>query len=554
MASRRSVMPRDRAVVVGFTGPAERRSVLDRAHRGDIEGAFGLVPACDTSPRTSLHSRLAALLAIMGPGLVVMVADNDAGGLSVYAQAGQDHGLRLLWLLVLLAPVLYVNQEMVARLGAVSGAGHARLIFERFGRRWGYFAVADLLLLNLLTIVTEFIGVALALGYFGLGKYVSVPVAAMVLIVVTGTGSFRRWERAMYVLVALSFVVVPLAVVVVVHHPPVAHALPAAPHAPLAGSALLLVIALVGTTVAPWQLFFHQSNVVDKRITPWWLGYERLDTLIGTALFTLAAVAVLAASAVAFTGTALHGQFVDAGQVASGLRANVGSAAGALFAIGLLMGSVLGGGAVTLATSYAIGDAFGLKHSLHRRWRDAPVFHGTFVASIVAAAVVVLIPGAPLGVATIGVQALAGVLLPSATVFLLLLCNDEALLGPRTNPQWLNALASVVVAWLIVLSALLTITTLFPRLDVSVVGAGLGLVAVLVLSWLGATTLRAKTSRAAGGETAWDRRTWTTPPLASLPAPKLSAARATGLWTLRVYLVVAAVLAVAKIFRLMLHV
>ena len=143
-----------RVVSAAFTPLAERRSVLDRAHRGDIEGALGRVGASDTGPRRTLRTRMATLLGIMGPGIVVMVADNDAGGLSLYAAAGQNHGLGLLWLLLLLAPVLFITQEMVARLGAVTGAGHARLIFERFGRRWGYFALGDLLLLNLLTIVT----------------------------------------------------------------------------------------------------------------------------------------------------------------------------------------------------------------------------------------------------------------------------------------------------------------------------------------------------------------------------------------------------------------
>lgn len=175
-----------------FMPVADRRSALDRAHRGDIEGALGHVRAHDTAPRQTLRTGIATLLAIMGPGVFVMVADNDAGGIYVYAQAGQAHGMAIVWLLIFLAPVLYVVQEMVARLGAVTGAGHARLIFERFGRRWGYFALSDLLVLNILTIVTEFIGVALALGYFGVSRYVSVPVAAVALIAVTGLGSFRR--------------------------------------------------------------------------------------------------------------------------------------------------------------------------------------------------------------------------------------------------------------------------------------------------------------------------------------------------------------------------
>ena len=283
------------AEAASITPPADRRSALDRAHRGDIEGALGVVRSFDTGPRRSRRRRLVTLLAIMGPGVVVMAADNDAGGVSVYAQAGQDHGLLLLWLIAVLAPVLFVNQEMVARLGAVSGAGHARLIYERFGRRWGRFALTDLFMLNLLTLVTEFIGVAFALGYFGVSRFVSVPVAAVLLVVVTGTGSFRRWERAMYVLVVVSFLAVPVAVMAAsrTSSPPASSDVSGA----VSGGWLLFVVAMVGTTVAPWQLFFQQSNVVDKRISSRWLPYERIDTAVGTLLFTLVAAALVAACA-----------------------------------------------------------------------------------------------------------------------------------------------------------------------------------------------------------------------------------------------------------------
>src|SRR3979411_3317703 len=151
-----------------------------------------------------------ALLAIMGPGLIVMVGDNDAGGVSTYAQAGQNYGTSLLWVLLLLVPVLIVNQEMVTRLGAVPGGGHARLIFERFGKFWGAFSVGDLFILNFLTIVTEFIGVSLALGYFGVSKFIAVPIAALALIAMTVAGSFRRWERFMYLFVITNFLAIPL--------------------------------------------------------------------------------------------------------------------------------------------------------------------------------------------------------------------------------------------------------------------------------------------------------------------------------------------------------
>ena len=530
-----------------FTPPAERRSALDRAHRGDIRGALGVVPVVDSGPRVSRRRRLATLLAVMGPGLVVMVADNDAGGVSIYAQAGQNYGLRLLWPLLLLAPVLFVNQEMVARLGAVTGAGHARLIFERFGRRWGAFAFGDLLVLNLLTLVTELIGVSLALGYFGISRFIAVPAAAATLVLLTATGSFRRWERAMYTLVAINLVAVPL---VFLSHPHASN---------LAGSAVssaggirapfvLLLIALVGTTVAPWQLFFHQSNVVDKRISSRWIGYERIDTLIGTVLFAVGAVAVLAVCAAAFAGTPLHGSFVDAKSVARGLESQLGAPAGALFALVLLNASILGAGVVALSTSYAIGDVAGVKHSLHRSWRDARVFHGSFATMLALAAAVVLLPGLPLGIVTTAVQALAGVLLPSATVFLLLLCNDRAVLGPWTNPRWLNAIAAAVVAFMLGLSVLLTLTTLFPHLDLAVAaGAVTSTVAGgLVLIGFGGDL----STKAPFAGTPWERLTWTMPPLETLPRPSMTRSRTAGLVLLRAYLLVAAVALAVKALEL----
>src|SRR5581483_4479384 len=181
-------------------GHDPERYVLDSAHVGDIEGAFGTIRQHDEG-NPGLRAKALALLAIIGPGLIVMVGDNDAGGVATYSQAGQNYGSSLLWVLLLLIPVLIVNQEMVVRLGAVTGVGHARLIIERFGRFWGWFSVGDLFLLNFLTIVTEFIGVSLSLAYFGVSQYIAVPFAALTLIAITATGSFRRWERSMFVFV-----------------------------------------------------------------------------------------------------------------------------------------------------------------------------------------------------------------------------------------------------------------------------------------------------------------------------------------------------------------
>jgi Mn2+/Fe2+ NRAMP family transporter len=466
--------------------------VLDDAHLGDIEGALGRISVGADASGSRWRRRLVTFLAIVGPGLIVMVGDNDAGGVATYAQAGQNYGYSLLWVLLLLIPVLIVNQEMVVRLGAVTGVGHARLIIERFGKFWGAFSVGDLFVLNFLTIVTEFIGVSLALRYFGVSQYVSVPVAAVLLVGIAVSGSFRRWERAMLGFIAASLMLIPL---LVLSHPSYAsigyHLVVPGIQGGVTSNAILLIIAIVGTTVAPWQLFFQQSNVIDKRITPRFIGYERADTSLGAIVVVIGAAAILVVAVHAVQGARLAGHFTSALGVADalGMRSRV---LGALFAIVLLDASIIGAAAVTLATSYAFGDVFGLRHSLHRKFRDAKPFYASYAGMIALAAGIVLIPGTPLGLLTTAVQALAGVLLPSASAFLLLLCNDEDVLGPWVNPRWLNALAGVIIGVLLILSGTLVVTTLFPRFD-----------AARVVIWLSALLLAAA---AAGGGWLWRTR------------------------------------------------
>src|SRR5664280_1005670 len=499
-------------------------AVLDTAHVGDIKGAFGTIREHDLDLRRSWTARLLTLLAIMGPGLIVMVSDNDAGGVATYAQAGQNFGLTLLWTLPLLIPVLVVNQEMVVRLGAVTGVGHARLINERFGKFWGAFSVGDLFILNFLTIATEFIGVSLALHYFGVSKYWSVPLAAIGLVVMTASGSFRLWERFMFVFIAVNFLVIPLAFT---SHPSASAFLDGLTTPGVQGgfnsTSVLLIIAIVGTTVAPWQLFFQQSNIVDKRITPRWINYERVDTVFGSIITVFAAALLMAVTAAAFSHTSLAGHFTDAGGVARGLNHYVGHATGTIFAIILLNASMIGAASVTLATSYAFGDVFGAHHSLHRSWRDAKFFYGAFTAMVVLAAGIVIIPGAPLGLITTSVQALAGVLLPSATVFLLLLCNDKDVLGPWVNRPWLNILASFIVAVLLLMSLVLMTTTLFSQINVKLLSEVLGVVLVAVFAVAGVVLVRNRSKRPPLPVVPMEKRaTWRMPPLNLLERPKLS--------------------------------
>ena len=525
--------------------------MLDEAHVGDILGAFGSIRADDRATRRTWRHRLLTLAAIMGPGLIVMIGDNDAGGVSTYAQAGQNYGYSLLWTLPVLIPVLIVNQEMVVRLGAVTGVGHARLINERFGRFWGWFSVGDLFLLNFLTIVTEFIGVSLAAQYFGFSPYVVVPLAALTLIAITASGNFRRWERAMFVFLIGSLLIIPL---VLLGHPQPVQVLKGFLIPGVAGgltsNSILLMIAIVGTTVAPWQLFFQQSNVVDKRITPRWMVYEKADTVIGSVVVVLGAAAIMAASAAAFSGTRDFGHFTDALGSATGLGHRLGGLTGAVFALLLFDASIVGASAVTLATSYAFGDVFGLRHSLHRGFGEAKVFYGTYSGLVAVAAAIVLIPNAPLGLITTAVQALAGILLPSATVFLILLCNDREVLGPWVNKLWLNIVATVIVSVLLMLSLILVVSTLLPSLDVKLLVAVLA--AILVLSLLAAGIWVWRAGRRPQKKPVKYRHPedWRMPPLTLLNRPTWSPGRRVAMLAMRAYLVVAVVLLAVKAVQL----
>ncbi len=538
------------------TVEARPSAVLDTAHLGDIEGAFGRVRVGDTDQGRTLKTRLLTLFAIIGPGLIVMVGDNDAGGVSTYAQAGQNYGYSLLWVMLLLIPVLIVNQEMVVRLGAVTGVGHARLINERFGRGWGWFSVGDLFLLNFLTIVTEFIGISLAANYFGISQYVVVPIAAVALVAIMATGSFRRWERAMFVFIAITLLQIPM---LLLSHPQWAHAgyhlvVPGV-QGGLSSDAVLLIIALVGTTVAPWQLFFQQSNIVDKRITPRFISYERADTVLGAFVVVIGAAALVMTADWAARSTDSEGNFVDAGDVAR-LLSQHSSVLGQIFAIVLLDASIVGAAAVTLSTSYAFGDVFGLKHSLHRKFSDAKAFYLSYSAMVAAAAGIVLIPGAPLGLITTAVQALAGLLLPSASVFLLLLCNDREVLGPWVNRRWVNTVAAAIIGILLLLSGILMAATLFPHLDVARIAEYLAVVMLIGAAIALIGIFRSLHRRAAapppqrGSPGDQDKMSWRMPPLALLQPVTWSAGTRLGMIALRGYLVLGALLLIAKAIQI----
>ncbi|WP_322039432.1 NRAMP family divalent metal transporter [Burkholderia diffusa] len=531
----------------------ERSAVLDEAHLGDIRGALGTIAHHDTAARGTWWARLRTLLAIIGPGLIVMVGDNDAGAFGTYTQAGQNYGTTLLWTLLLLVPVLYVNQEMVLRLGAVTGVGHARLIFERFGKFWGAFSVIDLFLLNALTIVTEFIGITFVLAFFGLPKVAGVCVAAALTMAAVSTGDFRRFERFAIVLCVMSLLLVPVLVSI---HPPVAQMsrdffVPNWPvHAKLS-DVMLLVIGIVGTTVAPWQLFFQQSYVIDKRITPRFMKYEKVDLWIGIAFVLIGAVAMIGFSAALFGGHPEAGSFTDAGGVIAGLEKYAGRTSATLFAVALLDACIIGAAAVSLSTAYAIGDVFKIRHSLHRGVSDAKGFYLVYFGIVAAAAALVLIPGSPLGLLTEAVQTLAGVLLPSATVFLLVLCNDRQVLGPWVNSTKLNVFTGAVIWVLVLLSIILTASVMYPDISgEAIVDVLVGGTVLAIAGYLATVLIRRNKRVVEPGIDRALRATWRMPPLETLEPQNMTVATRVWMAVLRGYLVVAVGLVIVKVVQM----
>ena len=533
-----------------------KTAALDSAHIGDINGALGTIRRDDVGPRHTWRERLATLFAIIGPGLIVMVGDNDAGAFGTYTQAGQNYGTTLLWTLMLLIPVLYVNQEMVLRLGAVTGVGHARLILERFGKFWGAFSVIDLFILNALTIVTEFIGISLGLDFLGVSKFWGVSISALIVMAAVSTGNFRRFEGFALALVFFSLLLVPIFVEI---HPPLGQVardflVPTLPQGGKLNEVMLLIIAIVGTTVAPWQLFFQQSYVVDKRITPRFIRYERMDLWLGIALVIIGAVAMMAFCAETFVGRPEFGNFTDAGAVAAGLEKYFGRTPGILFALALIDASIIGAAAVSLATAYALGDVLAMRHSLHRKPGEAKGFYAVYCGLIVLAAALVLTPGTPLGLLTNLVQTLAGVLLPSATVFLLLLCNDKAVLGPWVNSRAVNLFTGAIIAVLVMLSIILTASVLFPDItEAQILAVLIGGTVAALLTTVAVRAYERRRGMVAAKAEAVDaslRATWRMPPLGELPPARLTLLNRIWMIVLRAYLVVAAGLLLFKMVQL----
>jgi Mn2+/Fe2+ NRAMP family transporter len=429
-----------------------------------LDAATAPAPLTGRIVRSKWARNLLTFLMVFGPGLIVMEADNDAGAVSTYVQAGAQYGTKLLWLLLVLLPVCYFIQEMVVRLGIATGKGHAAMIYQRFGRWWGLFSLVDLELVNFLTLVTEFAAISLALSHMGISPSYGIPIAAVGLIAMVVTGSYLRWERITIFLCLLDITWIVIALKLRPSAGQMAHDtfIPTMPLGGLTPSLMFLVIAIVGTTIAPWQLFFQQSCVADKRLRFADLKWARLDTLIG-AVFT---IVIAGCMMIAGNAALVHGvNFSDPAQMASALHHVSGAFIKNAILLLMINAALLGTTAISLSSAWAYGEVRGWSHSLQLPIREAKGFYATYVVCVAAAAGIVLIPRAPLQLIIISVQVLAGIVLPSAIVFLQLLLNDREVLGDKyVNKPWNNWVNWIIIIVLFALSLILAAQVMVPSL------------------------------------------------------------------------------------------
>lgn len=418
------------------------------------------------APKT-LKNRVALWLALVGPGLLVMLGDNDAGGVITYSQTGAMYGLGIfLPLMIPLGFMAYFVQEMTIRLGAVTRRGHAELIWKRYGAFWGIFSIVDLVIANILTLMTEFIGVRVGGSVFGLSYWLTVPATLIFVSFVLVFLRYWTWERIALFIAALNLVFVPLALF---SHPDwsaVAAAFTGSnwlvPGGFLSAAFLVLLSANIGTTIAPWQLFFQQSCIVDKGLLPHDIDASRRDLMIGVIGMVVVAIAIIV-----LTGQHLHvlpnAANLNVEGILGALKSHVGNWAMDLFALGLMEAGLISAIVITASTAWAVGEALDLPRSLNDAPRKAWAFYAPAIMGSTAAAGVVMLPHVPLGFLNITVQVIATIFMPAAMLFLLMLVNDAELMGSYVNSRRRNQIAVTIMILLIVCNGLYGLATVFPH-------------------------------------------------------------------------------------------
>ncbi len=405
--------------------------------------------------QVSAWHRLALLFAILGPGAITGVADDDSTGIAGYSIAGAQYGYDLLWALVIAMVALLVCQEMVARMGAVTGKGLADLIRERFGVKITLVAMIALLVANAATTVAEFAGIAAASELFGISRYLTIPIAAIVVFSMVVWGTYRKVEL---VLLTVSLVFVSYVITGFKASPDWAQVARGAaiPSVHLNIGYLTVLIGLIGTTITPWGQFYLQSAVVDKGLGERDLKHARTDAYIGSFITTFIAFFIIITTAATLYVNKLPADTVT--DVAQSLRPLAGDFAEKLFAIGLLNASLMASAVLPLSTAYAVCEAFGWERSVSRPVREAPTFFALFGGLIALGALAVLVPGVPLLILLFLPNVVGAILLPIILVLTLLLVNEKRLMGEHVNGRARNVVGWATTIGLMVLTALFVIT------------------------------------------------------------------------------------------------
>lgn len=397
-------------------------------------------------------NRILLILAAMGPGIVAAMAGNDAGGISTYSTAGAQFGYATLWMIPIMTVLLIIVQETCARMGAVTGKGLSSLIRENFGVRLAAFAMLALLVANTSTTLSEFAGVAAGMELFGVSKYFSVPVAAIAVWLLVMRGSYQGVQKV-FLAISLVFMAYVIAAFLAKPNWPDVATATFIPQFRSEAGFVSLVIATIGTTIAPWMLFFTQNNVVEKGVTYRDMFFQRIDIVTGAVVACLVAWFIIIT-----TGTVLHPAGIrisSAADAANALAPIAGSYAQLLFAAGLVAASLLAACVLPLTTSYAVCEAFGWEHGLDHGWREAPIFKTMFTVIIVLSVVIVLLPHINLMRIMLIAQVVSGALLPILLIFMVKLVNDRHLMGRYTNGRLYNAITWVAVVLIIALTLML---------------------------------------------------------------------------------------------------
>src|ERR1700756_1025765 len=431
----------------------------------DIDRAHDRERVRETRAHRGFRWRMRLLWLLIGPGILVMLGENDGPSMLSYAATGARFGIGFFLPFVVLTFLMAcVVQEMTVRLGAATHRGHAELIFDRFGPFWGWFSMVDLMVGNFLTLVTEFIAIRAGLGFFGVPPFISVLAAWLVLFAALMAHRYWTWERVTLLAAMFNLIFIPVALLSHPHWHAIGSALVTWKPLPggLTQETVLILLADIGATVTPWMLFFQQSAIADKGLTTDDIRFGRTDTVLGAALAALAALATIVATAPLFAHGMTSGNF-EAAEFAQALRPFVGQWGSALFALGMFEAGMVAAVTISTSSAYAFGEVAHRPPSLHLPFRQGKSFYLVLVLEAAAAAALVLIPGIPLVYIVLVVNVIAVLAMPPALLFLYMLVNDREIMGDLVSPLWANVLALGVVILLVAAGLLFGVSVVAPH-------------------------------------------------------------------------------------------